>query len=538
MNRPLSLLPILLAFLLSFVPAAPARPADAQTITLPAYRLEAAVDYHAATLEVAETVRFRNRSGQPLGRAVFHVASAYFGAFSLRSATAQDQPASASLDGTVLDVPLPTALQPGATAEIGLRFSLAVPRRPGRLSAGQRSLALGNWFPTLAVHRGEWDRHQYTDVGDAFITEVADFDVRLTSSIPLQVATTGRVVEDSGTAFRIQAQGIRDFGLGLSPDYVVVEAQAGSASVRAYSYSRDRGRVYAEAAARYLRVYGQLLGGYPYRVFTVAEVDLPASYGGMEYPGLIFLSSAISLPTPFEGSSADILIGHEVAHQWFYSLVGNDQVADPWLDEAFATYLPYYSYHEAAPAIFNSLPASGSPGQPVDSSVYDFPDDGPYFGVVYRQGAGFLDELRTATGDAAFTQAMREVVTTFGDKLASPRAVLDTFQRHTPANLNPIVGHYFTYGAFEDPTPARWTLESPDGPWRRAASIFIAAEFPVTRVELWLDSRLLYSVPDNAVTLDLATVEPGDYALLARVLDHRGAQYERARRVTVAAPAP
>ena len=29
---------------------------------------------------------------------------------------------------------------------------------------------------------------------------------------------------------------------------------------------------------------------------------------------------------------------HEVAHEWFYGLVGNDQGRDPWLDEAFATY--------------------------------------------------------------------------------------------------------------------------------------------------------------------------------------------------------
>ena len=35
------------------------------------------------------------------------------------------------------------------------------------------------------------------------------------------------------------------------------------------------------------------------------------------------------------------LLLHEIVHQWFYSLVGNDQIDDPWLDEAFATYLIY-----------------------------------------------------------------------------------------------------------------------------------------------------------------------------------------------------
>ena len=65
------------------------------------------------------------------------------------------------------------------------------------------------------------------------------------------------------------------------------------------------------------------------------------------------------------------------------------------------------------------------------------------------------------------------------------------------------------------------------------APIFVGAEFPVTRVELWLDSRPLYVGSENSVTLDLSGVEPGEYVLLARVFDHRGAQFERARRVSI-----
>ena len=34
----------------------------------------------------------------------------------------------------------------------------------------------------------------------------------------------------------------------------------------------------------------------------------------------------------------EIVVAHEVAHQWWYSLVGNDQIDEPWLDEAFAQF--------------------------------------------------------------------------------------------------------------------------------------------------------------------------------------------------------
>src|SRR5262249_42753680 len=151
-----------------------------------------------------------------------------------------------------------------------------------------RYIALGNWFPTLAVYRGDWDRHQYTDVGDSFVTEVSDFDVRLSSTVPVVVASSGRQVEGDGMTFRLQAQGVRDFGLSLSPSYLVAEAQLGTTMVRAYTFSPDRGRQYAATAVNFLRWYGQHFGTYPYRTFSLAEVDLPATYGGMEYPSLIF----------------------------------------------------------------------------------------------------------------------------------------------------------------------------------------------------------------------------------------------------------
>jgi Peptidase family M1 domain len=47
---------------------------------------------------------------------------------------------------------------------------------------------------------------------------------------------------------------------------------------------------------------------------------------GMEYPELVF-----SIPVPE-------VISHEIAHQWWYGLVGNNQFREPWLDESFAQY--------------------------------------------------------------------------------------------------------------------------------------------------------------------------------------------------------
>ena len=159
--------------------------------TVPHYSLDVNVDYDTAVLQVGQVTRFRNQTGLVLDRVVFQVASAHWGAFQLAAASAQDQVVAASIVGSVLEVPLPTPLPPGASAEVGLSYQLSVPRGPGRISAGAGAVGLGNWFPTLAPHRGDWDRHQYTDIGDAFVTEVADYDLRLFTSTPVVVAAGG-----------------------------------------------------------------------------------------------------------------------------------------------------------------------------------------------------------------------------------------------------------------------------------------------------------------------------------------------------------
>lgn len=537
---------ILLLLSLLLWTLAPARPLLAQEgPSPPAYRLDASLDYQAGTLQVGQVVRFRNRTGLALDRAVFHVVAAAEATFELSHASAQGRMAATRLDGTVLDILFPAPLAPGATAEVELSYRLALPRGPGRMSAGPSALALGNWLPLLAVHRAEWDRHRYTTIGDPGVSEAADFDLRLTTSEAVVLATGGEVVEANGTRFHVRASGARDLALSLSPGYVVAEAWAGTAPVRAYTGSPERSRFYAEAAAVYLDWYASRFGAYPFESLALAETSLPPDWGGMEYPGLVFLSPGLPIAQPLEGGYADLLIGHEVAHQWFYAWVGNDQTRDPWLDEAFAQYLPYYSYKDRSPELYARLwPAQPGPdvaalaagGRPVDASVYDFPGNPPYVAAVYQRGGRFVDELRQTMGDAAFERGLADLVFIFGGKLASPLAVLDLFQRHTAANLNPLVARYFSYQAFAGPAPSSWRVEMPDSPWRGSAALAVTTDFPLAEIEVWLDNRRLYVGPDDAPRLSLADVEPGSYALLVRVRDRRSVAFERAERIAVVAP--
>ncbi len=505
------------------------------------YRLDAAVDLARATVVVSQAVTVRNVVGVPLDTLVFRAVANSLGAQTLGAVTVDGQPVAPALSGSVLELPLPQPLAPGASVLVEMRFSLAVPPGDGRLSVTPRALVLGYWFPVLAVHRGDWDRRPFVDVGDATFSEVADFDLTVTTSTPAQVLATGERVEQAGLRWRFVAAGVRDVAVTISPEFVVRRATVGSTVLEVAAFGDERAAYYLTRGSEFLRWAGARLGPYPYPTLVVADADLPATFGGLEYPALILLSRAYTTGTNPEGSSLDSLYLHELLHQWFFSLVGNDQIADPWLDEAFVTYLTYRFYREtqpgAAAGVYDRTMAGGG-SVPVDSGVYDFASDIPYFNVVYRRGARFLDALYGHLGDAAFWALLREHVATFRDRIASPRAFLEAARDRavaaSAAPLTPLIAEYFSYGAFRTATPRVWSVEAPAGVWSGSAALFVGAEFPVTRVQVWLDARRMADGPENALTLDLSDVEAGSYVLLVRVWDHDAVLFERARRIEVA----
>jgi aminopeptidase N len=114
----------------------------------------------------------------------------------------------------------------------------------------------------------------------------------------------------------------------------------------------------------------------------------------MEYPGLIMAYGPLGSDGGGAGSYSEYVVAHEVGHQWFYSLVGNDEVHDPWLDEALATYTDMLFLRDQAPWAFRSYwqrnlaayrnRAAYGGDRLVNTTVYDYPSDGPYFDIVYR----------------------------------------------------------------------------------------------------------------------------------------------------------
>lgn len=470
----------------------------AQAATRPQYDIELNLDVDAARADVHQVVTYRNQTGDAFSSLVFDVTPAYYEAFALQVASVGEQKVSPTLNGTVLEVPLPVALVPGATATVTLDFVLTIPK-PGNLRFGysQRVFALGNWYPVLAVYRqgpltyggkltAGWDRHQHNtpsqaangvEPGDPFFTEAADYRVNLTLSRPLKVAHTGESLPGStDTSLRLAATGVRDFALALSDRYESATAQVGGTTITAYYLPEHRagGKQYLESARGLMAWANKSIGVYPYASYFVAETssDLP-DWVGQEYPGVVFISSQSTAGSVGLGSYLDYLVIHETVHQWFYALVGDDQLYEPWVDEALTTHLSY-RYYEAVDANLGLATlqnlanrrrqeAAMYPDRPVNTGIYDYEDEGHYFAIVYRKGALFLEEARQLMGDAAYLAALSGYYQRFSGSIASGRDLLAALAANAGPTFRPLVARYFSYPEYQATATASSTATRATG---------------------------------------------------------------------------
>lgn len=103
-----------------------------------------------------------------------------------------------------------------------------------------------------------------------------------------------------------------------------------------------------ETATESFELYSNLIGDYPYEELDIISVFME---GAMEYSGLLMIgypdTASEELKLLDDGKHYEHIkshISHEVAHQWFYSVIGNDPYNEPWLDESFAEFLEAFVF--------------------------------------------------------------------------------------------------------------------------------------------------------------------------------------------------
>jgi len=385
-------------------------------------------------------VIYTNTETEPLDCIYFHLfPNVWNGGMTVGNVSVNGRPVAATLeaDDDLLRVPLDRPLLPGQWVQAALDFRVPI---PSNTDVGNYAdfayvngiLALAHAYPTVVVYDGGWRLETPALQGDVLHHDVSLYDVSLTAPRKAVVAATGatigRVENGDGTAtWRLAGGPLRDFNIVASARYKVSSRQVGDITVNSYYLPEDTvgGQKALEWAALALQTYQSEFGAYPYRELDVAATETTA--GGIEYPGLIVVARRLySDPnnvTAFEGVTI-----HEVAHQWWYNVVGNDQINSPWLDEALTQYSTSFYYRkaygpEAVANLLDSFRARWSrtnyQEKPIGLPVSAYPDH-EYSAIVYGRGPLFFMALRDRIGADRMTTLLRRYYAEYAWRIVAP----------------------------------------------------------------------------------------------------------------------
>lgn len=345
-------------------------------------------------------------------------------------------------DENVLYVSLENELFPDEEISMDISYELVLAKINHRTGISESAVNLGNFYPVLCAYeegRG-FVPCTYSPNGDPFYSACADYEVALTAPASYTAASSGETVSAARDGIKKRTvwrlENARDFALCLSEDFAVAMGEACGVPV-SYYYTDDADpQSSLQVLEECFAYFSDAFGGYPYKTFSAAQTGF--CYGGMEYPGLVFISSAA------EGEELLYTLVHETAHQWWYAAVGNDQTRNAWMDEGLAEYssllffesAPQYGISAAArtDAARRALEALASVQEQVfgaaDTSMNrPLSEYGEYEYVVltYDKGLLLFHTLRETLGDRRFFSALRKYYAAYSGKNALPEELAGFF---------------------------------------------------------------------------------------------------------------
>jgi hypothetical protein len=392
------------------------------------YDVDARLTVATRSLRGHVTITARNVSGAGIDRLELNTVMGPLGALHLGAVTVDGVRVAARLDDQTILVPLGGVLPAGATAVIVVPFSATL-RSTTTGSSWLFTRANGivdlyRWIPWIS-RRTPFDRPNH---GDPFVTPVSPrVTLRLRTSVRLRVASTGErtAISADGLDMTIKAVNVRDLVVSAAADYRTSQIWVGDTAVRVQARPGFPAAAVMRAATAAVKKLEARLGPYPYRILTIAQT---AGGFGMEGPGVAWI------PTGVGSANLTYLVTHEIAHQWFYSLVGNDQAREPFADEAPTDFV--------ARDVLGMRRSSRCSTADLDRTIYRY-SGACYYEIVYIQGGNLLAAARTKMGSTHFWTAIRGYLADNRWGLVHTRTLLDALDDATSRDLGAWWGQRF-----------------------------------------------------------------------------------------------
>jgi hypothetical protein len=383
-------------------------PAGADATRTPgnaSYSLSLTSNASGGTWTGHQSISFTNLSTSPLPEIYLRLWDNYHGTCPSNqpiqiSAVTGGTMGSLEVNCTAVKITLPSPLARNQSATVGFTVSIAVPAGSDRFGSDGAYNFIGNAIPVLAVRDGAgWHLSPYTNNGESFYQLASDYTVTLDHPTSVLTPTTGRATEAPGASGRTittaTATSVREFAWCAGP-FVKTTTTTSSGVVfntwRTSGVSATTAASMQSTGATAMAGHASRFGAYPY-----GEIDLVLHnnfwFGGMEYPGLV-LSQPSATP-----------VIHELGHQWFYGIVGDDEYTTPWLDEGFTDYATDLQQGITGTNCWNS--ASFQTGENITNSMAWWDAHASrYSTVVYTYGKCALHDLQRLIGNSAMSTLM------------------------------------------------------------------------------------------------------------------------------------
>lgn len=356
------------------------------------------------------------------------------------------------VDKNILKMRLHNSIAPDGETVVNFEYTVTLPNINHRFGYGNNTINVANFYPIIAVYEnGEWICDPYNYNGDPFYSDMANYKITLTAPKQLVVATTGDILSKTTNndiiTYNITAKAVRDYAFVMSEKFEVIETVFNNTKVMYYYYDDNNADEYLQVAVDSLKTFNNLFGEYPYSTLSVVKCNFV--HGGMEYPNLVYISDAVS----HKESYINVIV-HEIAHQWWYGLVGSNAYRYPWLDEGLTEYStilfyennPQYGINEkeilqnttssyiAFVDLYNAV--LGKVDTSMSRALHEYSTEPEYVYVTYIKGMLFFDSLRDVIGDKAFMKGLKQYCKNYKFKNVTPDHMIDTFERASRQRLD------------------------------------------------------------------------------------------------------
>ena len=409
-----------------------------------------------------------------VGERIFHLKENEIGYQKIKSLHQDGKEVSFEAVGTILEVALNQPIQPGQTVTFDMVFEAQVPlqiRRTGRDNAEGVRYSMAQWYPKMCEYDYQgWHANPY--VGREFHGVWGDFDIKITIDKDYLIGGTGylqnpqeigygyeepgmtvsKKIKKGKLTWHFKAPQVHDFMWAADPEYVHIKKQIPGGAMLHFFHKKGQNeeawKNIPDITMRAMQYANKYFGKYPYKQFTVIQ----GGDGGMEYP----------MSTLINGSKGD-LIGvtiHEMMHDWYHGVLGNNESLYPWMDEGFTSYATARIREHLQPTgpgsnLINSLGGNFGQGsylygikngkeEPLSTHADHYNVNLIYSTQSYGKGAVWMSQMGYVIGEKARDKALLQYFEDWKFKHPNANDLLRVFEKVSDLELD-WYNEYFVY---------------------------------------------------------------------------------------------